>query len=1218
MQTFSLFDAVSPLFLELLSRSLKGAVLVLCILLVRRVLKNRIAPSWRYLLWFSVPLILFWPVFPESKYSLENFTGEVADYRVTEMPRSAPQGPVSWNTLPQERESEPTVSENQSVSPLPAMEINEDKNVTETSLPEPTPLEEALAENLVTPVVSEINQGPLLFMGVVLWGGVVALVLSISAYRIFLFQQLLRSCKPVSDTRALRLLKACQNRIGVRRNVQLQESPLIEAPALTGLLWPKVLLPQGLSETLDATQLRHVFLHELAHVKRWDLLGVWLDQLTLLLHWFNPLVRLASKKMNEDREEACDALALSYLDEGETATYGETLLLLSTQLAGTRTVRVVPGALGIAESKSLLGRRIESILTLKKYRFRTKILFLGMVFVIASLLFTKAVQLDEGEKLFGVIPIPRKSTPNEASVEFTRIPKTNPFAQTETQSVRINGKILGFDGENAANMRLEYYRNGRRSIGRYVTNVHESGTFSFNMRQDEYCAINLNDPKERYTAPIKVISTYDYENQSMEITLQAASARFVEGVVKDKDSGKGLANVRMRLLSYFLPPIGNPSVNNTFNQTVLTDASGHFRFPVSSGTYVVCHDSASSFFSNSFPRKPSEEEIAVYTRRLEIEEADGPVIKEVFEFPPLFTGKLLNPDASPAADQYIRFEGYRRNYDSYSTQTDSLGTFHLYKKPQFVEMKVNSPDRFDAKMPRLHRWIEEEFTSSNENSGVFYLQEPATFRARFLNAKTGKPFTEGRAHSFRYNKPGDSAARDNMSYGFQETATDEPGVFLFPFASPGVEYDFGGDFPGLSYNHALTALATESGEFVDFGDIVLEDKPYVERPRSNHKVEVHVLDLAGKDAKDFDYNHVTLYPGGSSSRGTSMQNQRASSPTTLGPNYASSGMEMICFYAVRDPRNRWAAHPTVFASREDWEQSDERTIKAEEGQWIRGRVLDESTGKALAKVPLTLVQKYDAADIPMLCTFFWETKSDAEGRFAFRMMPGEYALGVNNSYDIFTGGNPEVKGKRSWNLFFTLEKDKPSELEFRIPQPYVGKVLTAAGKPAAEANVKMRWTQYPETTLRTDSNGEFRLFRTPTAYSLLDIELRGYGEPVKQRLLHWFEPGEETPTVFQLSDIEAIGTLVQAATGDPPPGGQDSTIYISAEHPSQSQRYSNVNYFSYSTAEKDGRFRVPNLSPGVRYVFRFGEQESENAMIVIPGEKGNTIDLGTVELPVGP
>ena len=106
------------------------------------------------------------------------------------------------------------------------------------------------------------------------------------------------------------LLEASRRVIGTRRAPVLVETDAVDSPALFGLLRPKLLLPTGLIRRLDESELRHVFLHELAHLRRHDVLLNWLAALLQIIHWFNPMIWFGFARMRADREFACDALAL--------------------------------------------------------------------------------------------------------------------------------------------------------------------------------------------------------------------------------------------------------------------------------------------------------------------------------------------------------------------------------------------------------------------------------------------------------------------------------------------------------------------------------------------------------------------------------------------------------------------------------------------------------------------------------------------------------------------------------------------------------------------------------------------------------------------------------------------------------------------------------------------------------------------------------------------
>jgi beta-lactamase regulating signal transducer with metallopeptidase domain len=117
---------------------------------------------------------------------------------------------------------------------------------------------------------------------------------------------------------------------GCRRQVRLYAAPGLNTPALFGLLRPAILLPAELAPSADRTRLRLVCVHEIAHLKRFDVLINWLMIFAQALHWFNPLVWLAMRRMRADQELLCDNDVMRLLRPEEHRSYGETLLALAS------------------------------------------------------------------------------------------------------------------------------------------------------------------------------------------------------------------------------------------------------------------------------------------------------------------------------------------------------------------------------------------------------------------------------------------------------------------------------------------------------------------------------------------------------------------------------------------------------------------------------------------------------------------------------------------------------------------------------------------------------------------------------------------------------------------------------------------------------------------------------------------------------------------------
>lgn len=143
---------------------------------------------------------------------------------------------------------------------------------------------------------------------------------------------------------------------GLRRRVRLSQSTHPTLLATWGWLRPRVLVPIAATKWPD-DRVRLVLSHELAHVARGD----WAIQLFAALlrsvYWFNPLVWLASRRLQQESERAADDVVLSRGIAGDE--YASELLTIARAFAPNRPVWVP--AQGIART-STLERRVAAML----------------------------------------------------------------------------------------------------------------------------------------------------------------------------------------------------------------------------------------------------------------------------------------------------------------------------------------------------------------------------------------------------------------------------------------------------------------------------------------------------------------------------------------------------------------------------------------------------------------------------------------------------------------------------------------------------------------------------------------------------------------------------------------------------------------------------------------------------------------------------------------
>ncbi len=162
----------------------------------------------------------------------------------------------------------------------------------------------------------------------------------------------------VTDSNVLETLEDCKTLARVHAPLVVMETNRVRSPALFGFIRPRLLLPEGLLRTFSKADLRHVFVHELSHLRRHDIALGWLQALVLSVHWFNPVIWLAMRRLRGDRELATDELALHHLEVKENQAYGQTILKLLDDFG--RPVST-PALAGILEDRSQLVRRIQRV-----------------------------------------------------------------------------------------------------------------------------------------------------------------------------------------------------------------------------------------------------------------------------------------------------------------------------------------------------------------------------------------------------------------------------------------------------------------------------------------------------------------------------------------------------------------------------------------------------------------------------------------------------------------------------------------------------------------------------------------------------------------------------------------------------------------------------------------------------------------------------------------
>ncbi|MBU5220325.1 M56 family metallopeptidase [Bacillus albus] len=182
----------------------------------------------------------------------------------------------------------------------------------------------------------------------------------------------------ITDEKIVQIFEKCKQSMSIQRNIPLLVAGNLSSPTVFGFIRPKLLLSGVHLKILDEQQLRYIFYHELAHIKRRDVGVNWLMHGLLILNWFNPILWYAYSCMREDQELACDALALTCIDSEEQIAYGHTIISLLEHYSG---YYQVPSVANFSKNKRMLKRRILMIKKFQKKSYRWSAL--GAVAIIA-------------------------------------------------------------------------------------------------------------------------------------------------------------------------------------------------------------------------------------------------------------------------------------------------------------------------------------------------------------------------------------------------------------------------------------------------------------------------------------------------------------------------------------------------------------------------------------------------------------------------------------------------------------------------------------------------------------------------------------------------------------------------------------------------------------------------------------------------------------------
>lgn len=300
---------ITDIFTSLIYPSIAGTCLAVLLLLIRPLTGRVFGHAWHYYIWLAVLFTMLLPV----RFSLPGTADAVP-----------PVSPVvqSEQAVQTEQHTDTAASERQPETTLLQAGTGFIKNIIDNRL------------NIIAYAW--------------LAGAIILLLINFIGY--------IRLTGEIRKNAAVML---CPEIAGfAKRKIAVRVWENTSSPFMTGIIKPTLVLP---ARELTEEQLNNILRHEMTHLRRHDVLYKWFVVFVKCVHWFNPMIWIAARRIEEECEISCDMAVTLSMSREEEMSYINTLLSL---LPKGKT-KQIPLTTQMASSKKMLKRRFIIIKTKK-------------------------------------------------------------------------------------------------------------------------------------------------------------------------------------------------------------------------------------------------------------------------------------------------------------------------------------------------------------------------------------------------------------------------------------------------------------------------------------------------------------------------------------------------------------------------------------------------------------------------------------------------------------------------------------------------------------------------------------------------------------------------------------------------------------------------------------------------------------------------------------
>jgi len=418
-------DTIVWLFKQIAYLSFNASILALTIILVKKIFNKTLTPKYHYYIWILLIVRLLLPIYIESPTSIYNL------FSSTAKKINLPQSVVQNISRPNNSADKSKISLNNTTVPSNNFNIQKQKS-----------------NSFSLNVIQTKNYNLIIKFMCYIWLIGIGIMLIYTLYINTVFVIKLKHYEKSKNTRIASILKSCQKLMHVRRNITILTTNRLRTPSLYGFLKVKILISEAYMKNLSDDEIKYIFLHELSHYKRKDILLNWIIVLLQIIHFFNPIIWYAFYKIHEDCEISCDAAALKYVKKEHYQDYGSTIIKLLRLFSESN---FIPVTAGISKNKSSYKRRIIMISNFKKSSRIKTFISLTLIAAIAITGLTSCGSVAEKSPLSINNKMPTKTltTNNKTSVADNNTEINN---TKQTAKIKSNTNITNASQETATNI----------------------------------------------------------------------------------------------------------------------------------------------------------------------------------------------------------------------------------------------------------------------------------------------------------------------------------------------------------------------------------------------------------------------------------------------------------------------------------------------------------------------------------------------------------------------------------------------------------------------------------------------------------------------------------------------------------------------------------------------------------------------------------------------